>query len=187
MACRGVREGGTLGYAAFCQRSSVLAYSEPQSPCPGRREGLVLQLCGHAMHYECFDGFFATVVEQSEAMGHLIYDVTLREFPCPLCKAISNVLVPFVPEGPKLQTLAWPGDGGERKQPARAEGEALDEAGGGEEPGAEAEGGDGVAQEPQSESPVPMGMSPDRPTRRPGAEAAEAASPGSEGVSRSIG
>lgn len=62
-----------------------------------RRQGLVVQLCGHALHYGCFDAYFASVVESSEAMGNLIYNVQAGEYPCPYCKAVSTCLVPHIP------------------------------------------------------------------------------------------
>lgn len=76
---------GPLGYVAFCQPSNVLQH------CPGS----LLHLCGHALHYSCFDEYFATVIESSEAMGHLILNVNAGEFPCPYCKSLSNNLVPY--------------------------------------------------------------------------------------------
>ena len=92
MACRGspsAEGAGPLGYAAFCQRSSVLRVpvggeGEEDVVVAARRQGTVVQLCGHAMHYGCFDAYYASVMESSEAMGHLIYDVQVRPATHPL-------------------------------------------------------------------------------------------------------
>mmetsp|Transcript_4153 Transcript_4153/g.6352 ORF Transcript_4153/g.6352 Transcript_4153/m.6352 type:complete len:1971 (+) Transcript_4153:47-5959(+) len=111
-----------LGYAGLALRSRVLL-NDPdvhllgttsattvdtlnngrrRSSFPRRRrrdyqhlsEGLFVRQCGHALHYDCFDDYFATVVQRSEAQNNVFLDVKAREFQCPLCKALSNVVVP---------------------------------------------------------------------------------------------
>ena len=56
-----------------------------------------LQFCGHAMHIDCFDPYFATTVHRSETQDDLIIDTLGGEFQCPLCKRLCNLLVPCEP------------------------------------------------------------------------------------------
>lgn len=54
-----------------------------------------LQFCGHAIHINCFDGYFASLVEKSiHQTSNLLYDTQIGQFLCPLCKKIGNRLVP---------------------------------------------------------------------------------------------
>jgi hypothetical protein len=54
------------------------------------------RFCGHAMHFSCYDSFIPQVIAQSLAQQNLILDINRDEFPCPLCKNVSNALVPAV-------------------------------------------------------------------------------------------
>lgn len=53
----------------------------------------VSQFCGHAMHYSCFDQYYATVVQISDSHNDVALDVKRGEFHCPLCKAVGNLMV----------------------------------------------------------------------------------------------
>jgi hypothetical protein len=54
------------------------------------------RFCGHAMHFSCYDSFIPQVIAQSQAQQNLILDINKDEFQCPLCKNVSNALVPAV-------------------------------------------------------------------------------------------
>lgn len=95
ISCR-TNNNEPIGYIASCQRSNLLTkYTTGRAD---RNIGSFISLCGHAMHYSCFDQYFATVVEQSELCNHLILDVDNQEFQCPFCKSLANMLVPIVRE-----------------------------------------------------------------------------------------
>ncbi|OQR83852.1 hypothetical protein ACHHYP_14200 [Achlya hypogyna] len=59
------------------------------------------QLCGHALHLPCATEYLATVAREaglSLLLQHAVaFDASVGEFLCPLCKSLSNALVPFVP------------------------------------------------------------------------------------------
>ncbi|CAN0435913.1 unnamed protein product, partial [Discosporangium mesarthrocarpum] len=83
-----------LGYVGFGQRSLVLDVAGPREG--GRSPGVHLQFCGHALHYQCFDTFFLTMVQQmATSQNNSSIDVVRGEFHCPLCKSVSNLLVPL--------------------------------------------------------------------------------------------
>lgn len=58
------------------------------------RRYLLTQFCGHALHYSCFKTYFSTMVQPSEAHINVALDIKKREFLCPLCKAVGNLMVP---------------------------------------------------------------------------------------------
>ncbi|KDO27851.1 hypothetical protein SPRG_07124 [Saprolegnia parasitica CBS 223.65] len=60
-----------------------------------------VSLCGHALHLPCAQQYLSTVardVGASLLQQHAIaFDASMGEFLCPLCKGLSNSIVPFVP------------------------------------------------------------------------------------------
>lgn len=66
---------------------------------------LNVRQCGHALHYDCFDDYFVTVVQQLEATVDAVLDVSAGEFRCPLCKALSNTIVPAIWHCGKVRPL----------------------------------------------------------------------------------
>ena len=57
--------------------------------------------CGHIMHFSCFENYYQSVTRrhsQQVARNHA-ERVTLKEFVCPLCKALANVFLPVVWKG----------------------------------------------------------------------------------------
>jgi ATP-dependent Clp protease adapter protein ClpS len=74
-----------------------------QYPCSEQRlpRPVHLMFCGHAMHLECWDQYYTSVHQQHLSRnyfeGQMAIDVSKREFLCPLCKSISNILVPYTP------------------------------------------------------------------------------------------
>ncbi|EQC42851.1 hypothetical protein SDRG_00570 [Saprolegnia diclina VS20] len=60
-----------------------------------------VSLCGHALHLPCAQQYLSTVAREVGAsllQQHAIaFDASMGEFLCPLCKGLSNSVVPFVP------------------------------------------------------------------------------------------
>lgn len=69
---------------------------------------LMVTTCGHVCHQDCWDSFYASVLQElfSEERfdGRHAIDVNRREFLCPLCKSLSNILIPHIP--PHLRPYA---------------------------------------------------------------------------------
>ncbi len=59
-----------------------------------------VSLCGHAIHLKCWDAYFASIVQQYEsgAINNEQMPVTISrsEYLCPMCKRISNILIPCI-------------------------------------------------------------------------------------------
>ena len=49
-----------------------------------------------AMHFSCFDNYFVSILNRSESQMHMMLDTDRGQFDCPLCKRLSNLLVPAV-------------------------------------------------------------------------------------------
>jgi hypothetical protein len=69
-----------------------------------------LSLCGHAVHLHCWQKYFESVRAQSRfnlehSQTNIAFDAHFGEFLCPLCQALSSMLVPCLPICPPL-TLA---------------------------------------------------------------------------------
>lgn len=100
---------GMMGYLALTQYSRVKTLSnhninglhlneiETADSTSDEKRTCHLQFCGHAMHINCFDPYFATTVHRSETQDDLILDTLGGEFQCPLCKRLGNLLVPCIP------------------------------------------------------------------------------------------
>lgn len=63
--------------------------------------GPVTTGCGHIMHYSCFEVYFeATQRRHSQQIArHHPENTTLKEFVCPLCKALGNAFLPITWKG----------------------------------------------------------------------------------------
>ena len=64
-------------------------------------KGPLTTSCGHIMHYACFETYYQSVNRrhsQQVARNHS-ERVALKEFVCPLCKALSNSFLPIVWKG----------------------------------------------------------------------------------------
>jgi hypothetical protein len=66
---------------------------------------LHLSFCGHAMHFNCFDAYFDSVMQKSELQMGMMMDTDKGQFDCPLCKRLSNFLVPV----PDMSHLSFNG------------------------------------------------------------------------------
>lgn len=62
-------------------------------------KGLYLSTCGHSMHLKCFQTYVHSVEARHAAQPTRNHpeDLGRREFICPLCKSLGNVLVPKSP------------------------------------------------------------------------------------------
>ena len=47
------------------------------------------------MHFTCFDSYYASVLSRSESQMEMMLDTDRGQFDCPLCKRLSNLLVPI--------------------------------------------------------------------------------------------
>ncbi|GMH82744.1 hypothetical protein TrVE_jg11610 [Triparma verrucosa] len=83
-----------VSYCCLAAPSTVLGGGGLPRSRVNNHVGCHLSMCGHAVHMSCFDEFFASIVNQSYQRSSL--DTRRSEYYCPLCKAVSNVLVPFV-------------------------------------------------------------------------------------------
>lgn len=86
---------------------------EPMSPYCFQQWGktrVLVTLCGHVCHQDCWDSFYANVLQEmiseERVDGRHAIDVARREFLCPLCKSLSNVLVPHIPPDQDVSAAA---------------------------------------------------------------------------------
>ena len=96
VTCIICHEGATesaFGFVGFAQPSCVLRRPEEST---GAR--LHLGLCGHAVHVDCLEKHVASLRQRANANaqfdGRAAVDIQKGEFLCPLCKRLSNTLVP---------------------------------------------------------------------------------------------
>eukprot|EP01119_Soliformovum_irregulare_P010036 TRINITY_DN2433_c0_g1_i1.p1 TRINITY_DN2433_c0_g1~~TRINITY_DN2433_c0_g1_i1.p1 ORF type:complete len:1610 (+),score=459.01 TRINITY_DN2433_c0_g1_i1:619-4830(+) len=63
--------------------------------------GIEMSSCGHVIHAECFERYQASIQQRARSMemyeGRGVVNVEQGEFLCPLCRTISNTVVPTVP------------------------------------------------------------------------------------------
>ncbi|XP_052865271.1 E3 ubiquitin-protein ligase UBR1 [Anopheles cruzii] len=96
-------------YAAFVQRSSVLSRYQ-QTNEEGQLQYIETDIhpsphistCGHVMHADCFEQYFNNEIMKESRRPYrnrtpLLFDVEKREFLCPLCRFLSNCLLPLIP------------------------------------------------------------------------------------------
>ena len=60
--------------------------------------GLVSTSCGHIMHFSCFENYYQSITRrhsQQVARNHP-ERIALKEFVCPLCKALANTFLPII-------------------------------------------------------------------------------------------
>lgn len=96
---------------AFVQRSTVLSDNHHQDLEEGdtadpllsyrdRRIGVHVGSCGHVMHGDCWVRFFESILtnERLSLRSRILntFDLTRREFLCPLCSGLSNTVLPLV-------------------------------------------------------------------------------------------
>uniref|UniRef100_A0AAG5DQH5 E3 ubiquitin-protein ligase n=1 Tax=Anopheles atroparvus TaxID=41427 RepID=A0AAG5DQH5_ANOAO len=112
--------GSCMVYAAFVQRSSVLSRYQ-QTDERGQLQYIEtgihpsphISTCGHVMHASCFEKYFSNEVVKEHRRPYrnrmpILFDIEKREFLCPLCRCLSNCLLPLVPP---LDGIVQPDDG----------------------------------------------------------------------------
>ncbi|KAF9914580.1 hypothetical protein BX616_007995 [Lobosporangium transversale] len=72
-------------------------------PIPSHRRGLYTSSCGHLMHISCFDTYVRSLQQRHEAQHNRNHpeDPSQREYMCPLCKSLGNLLLPIIWKGKK--------------------------------------------------------------------------------------
>lgn len=96
-------------YAAFVQKSSVLSRYQ-QTDDRGQLKYLETSIhpsphvstCGHVMHASCFEKYFSNEMIKENRRPYrnrtpVLFDIEKREFLCPLCRFLSNALLPLLP------------------------------------------------------------------------------------------
>ena len=61
--------------------------------------GLVGSVCSHMMHLDCFQVYNASIKHRHRAQGQRNHpeSISRKEYLCPLCKSLGNVVIPVVP------------------------------------------------------------------------------------------
>jgi E3 ubiquitin-protein ligase UBR2 len=125
-------EGNALVMAAYVQTSTVLSRRRPKadedasvsgagssrgsSPdkdnsCPLLKSDLsrspYASSCGHTMHASCWQKHYDDILQHERLRNRLrhpqSFDVSKQEFLCPLCRCISNTVMPLIPQFHLLQ------------------------------------------------------------------------------------
>ncbi|XP_072031414.1 E3 ubiquitin-protein ligase UBR2-like isoform X2 [Amphiura filiformis] len=125
-------QGSAMVLAAFVQRSTVLSKNRDKkvenaddyNPLLMTSDlfwGTYTSTCGHVMHADCWRGYFESLLsrEQRRALrirNTLSYDLGKHQFLCPLCKTVSNTVVPLLPA---LDTIGKPDDDTMEEQPTQ--------------------------------------------------------------------
>ena len=85
----------------FCHEStrSMLAGFIGYGYIPSGRgeKAFAIRCCSHSAHVDCLDTYIAMQVGRQSAESHSV-DASRMEFLCPLCKRLSNLLVPSFPQ-----------------------------------------------------------------------------------------
>lgn len=88
--------GPCMVYSAFVQKSNVLTHTNELAPAPHS------STCGHVMHSICWREYFNNEVmkenrrpNRNRSQGNFTTDK--REFLCPLCRCLSNAVLPISP------------------------------------------------------------------------------------------
>lgn len=79
------------------------ATSVPGFPAQLHKTGLYASSCGHLMHIKCFEGYCTSIDSRHSAQLTRNHpeNRSRREFMCPLCKSLGNVLLPVFWKGKK--------------------------------------------------------------------------------------
>ncbi|KAG9323094.1 hypothetical protein KVV02_006809 [Mortierella alpina] len=72
-------------------------------PTTSHRRGLYTSSCGHLMHIKCFETYVRSLQQRHEAQHNRNHpeDPAQREYMCPLCKSLGNLLLPITWKGKK--------------------------------------------------------------------------------------
>uniref|UniRef100_A0A158Q8Z9 E3 ubiquitin-protein ligase n=1 Tax=Elaeophora elaphi TaxID=1147741 RepID=A0A158Q8Z9_9BILA len=113
--------GNALVCAAFMQKSSLFARLKQQEETTSElsklfipaslRNGPGASTCGHVMHFNCYKKFSELLKDRDRGRNRQlmtfnprVLDVNSGEYLCPLCKRLSNTILPILP--PLAQVFA---------------------------------------------------------------------------------
>jgi len=112
----------TAAAAAAETMTAAAAATAASSPFPVIRSDVLpadlfcvphVASCGHVMHSDCFEHFFNDVMDKKQRTGmrqpRQSYNTDKKEFLCPMCRCLSNSVIPLIPQ---YSTLQPPGGGG---------------------------------------------------------------------------
>ncbi|KAG0036039.1 hypothetical protein BGZ82_004786 [Podila clonocystis] len=77
-------------------------------PTSSHRRGLYSSSCGHLMHIRCFETYVRSLQQRHDAQHNRNHpeNPAQREYMCPLCKSLGNLLLPITWKG---KTQTYPG------------------------------------------------------------------------------
>ena len=111
-------DNSTLVMASYCQKSTVLSRNRASTPPPSSpstfpflpsslSSALHTTSCGHVMHATCWQKYFDDVSESERRRYRFrhstSFNVEKSEFLCPLCRSLSNSVIPLIPQYHLLQ------------------------------------------------------------------------------------
>lgn len=112
------KDGSCLVYSAFIQKSSVLSRFQKVNDL-GQLQYLETSIhpyphtstCGHVMHAQCWTEYFNNEVAKENRRPYRnrspgSFDIDKKEFLCPLCRCISNCVIPLTPELSSFGSIA---------------------------------------------------------------------------------
>jgi E3 ubiquitin-protein ligase UBR2 len=100
-----------LVYSAYVQRSTLLSdnhnrtldegdKADPLVSYRDQRVGTHVGSCGHVMHGDCWQRFFESILANDRLSLRFrirnAFDLTKKEFICPLCSGLGNTVLPIV-------------------------------------------------------------------------------------------
>ena len=113
--------------AAFLQKSTVLSNRRLTAPdgLNGKASNAIQQSlpllasdlafgthtssCGHVMHASCWKTYFEDIQNSERNRSRLRspqnFNALKQEFLCPMCRSLSNAVIPLIPQLHSLQTL----------------------------------------------------------------------------------
>ena len=116
----------TLVMCSYVQKSTVLSRNRnepapPEGSFPFLSSSLAsaphTSSCGHVMHATCWQKYFDDISESERRRYRTrhptSFDVDKSEFLCPLCRSLSNSVIPLIPQ---YHLLQLPGTGSTKEQ-----------------------------------------------------------------------
>lgn len=95
-------------YPAYIQKSNVLGYhpllkkDTDVNPDTDVRASPYVNSCGHEMHVDCWQAYYNNEVTKESrrpfrARNPSIFNIDKKQFVCPLCRFLSNAVLPAIP------------------------------------------------------------------------------------------
>ncbi|GAA5987891.1 hypothetical protein JCM5350_006763 [Sporobolomyces pararoseus] len=93
---------------SFDESGDGIARGFPQN----QKSGFHLSSCGHLMHLSCFETYCNSLAARHRQQPTRCHPETIerKEFVCPLCKSLGNVLLPASPNAPAFLPYSHPLD-----------------------------------------------------------------------------